>query len=83
MKFRTFALGTIAAAAATFALAAPASAYVNCNSRGDCWHSTERYDYKPNWHIRIHDDNWRMSHRYHLREHEGRGYWRSGVWVSF
>ncbi len=42
MTFRTFALGSIAAAAAVVAMAAPASAYVACNGRGDCWHTTER-----------------------------------------
>jgi len=85
MKFRTLALGAVAAAAATIALAAPASAYVACNNRGDCWHVNERYNYHPGWHVRIHDDNWRWHGRhYRWREHEGRGYWgRNGVWVTF
>jgi hypothetical protein len=33
----------------------------------------------------IHDDNWRWRDRdhYRWREHEGRGYWRNGIWLSF
>jgi hypothetical protein len=86
MKFRILALGTIAAAAGMVALAAPASAAVVCNGRGDCWHTTDRYDYKPAWGIRVHDDNWKWRSRdhYRWREHEGRGYWgRNHVWVTF
>jgi len=84
MKFRILALGAVAGAAALAAMAAPASAYVACNGRGDCWHTSERYTYHPGWGIRIHDDNWRWHGRhYRWREHEGRGYWRNGIWITF
>jgi len=85
MKFRILALGAIAGAAALTAMAAPASAYVACNRHGDCWHTSDRYDYRPAWGIRIHDDGWRWrGHGYRWREHEGRGYWgRNHVWVTF
>ena len=86
MKMRTLVLGAIAGAAALAATAAPASAYINCNRYGSCWHSTDRYDYHPSWGVRIHDDNWRWRSRdhYRWREHDGRGYWnRSGVWITF
>ena len=86
MKIRTLALGAVAAAAGMVALAAPASAAVVCNRSGDCWHTTESYTYRPAWHIRVHDDNWKWRAREHYRwrEHEGRGYWgRGGVWVTF
>jgi len=85
MKFRILALGAIAGAAVLAATAAPASAYVACNRHGDCWHVTDRYDYRPAWAIRIHDDNWRWHGRhYRWREHEGRGYWgRNHVWITF
>ncbi len=84
MKIGTFILGTIAGAGALAALAAPASAYVSCNRAGDCWHSNDRYGYKPTWGITVHDDNWKFrGNRYHWREHEGRGYWRNGVWITF
>ena len=63
---------------------APASAYVACNRAGDCWHVNERYNYRPGFGVVIHDDNWRWRGRhYRWREHEGRGYWRNGLWVTF
>jgi hypothetical protein len=85
MKIRTLVLGAVAGAGAILAMAAPASAYVNCNRYGDCWHSSDRYTYRPAWGVRVHDDNWRWRSRdhYRWREHEGRGYWRRGVWISF
>lgn len=85
MKIRTFVLGAIAGAAGLAATVGPASAYVACNRFGDCWHVRDRYDYRPTFGITIHDDSWRWrGHRYHWREHDGRGYWnRSGVWVTF
>jgi hypothetical protein len=83
MKFKILALAAVAATA-TLATAAPASAYVACNGRGDCWHTSYR-DFRPHWGVRIHDDNWRWrGHGYRWREHEGRGYWgRNHVWVTF
>jgi hypothetical protein len=85
MKTRTLVLGALAGAAAVAATAAPASAYVACNRYGNCWHAGERYEYRPAFGVTIHDDNWKWrGHRYHWREHEGRGYWnRSGVWITF
>jgi hypothetical protein len=86
MKIRTLVFGALAGAAALAATAAPASAYVACNRFGDCWHVRDRYDYRPAWGIRIHDDNWRWRahERYRWREHDGRGYWgRGGVWITF
>jgi len=65
--------------------ATSASASVVCNRDGDCWHVRDRYDYRPEFGITVHPDNWRWAthDRYRWREHTGRGYWRSGVWVSF
>ena len=85
MKIHTLVLNAVAGAGAILAMAAPASAYVSCNRYGDCWHTTDRYTYRPVWGITVHDDNWRWRHRdhYRWREHEGRGYWRSGVWINF
>lgn len=79
------AFAALLGAGALVATAAPASAYVACNARGDCWHVRERYTYHPSWGITVHDDNWRWHRRdhYRWREHHGRGYWRSGVWVTF
>lgn len=84
MSIRMIALGALAGAAALVTLAAPASAYVACNRFGDCWHTSERYSYRPAWGVTIHDDNWRWHGRhYRWREHGGRGYWRNGIWVTF
>jgi hypothetical protein len=79
------ALAALLGAGALAVSSTGASAYIVCNRAGDCWHTTSRYDYRPHWGLTIHDDNWRWRgrHRYHWREHAGRGYWRSGVWVTF
>ncbi len=86
MKIRTLVLGAAVAAGAIATMAAPASARVVCNRYGDCWHVTDRYDYRPAFGLVVHDDNWRWRHheRYRWREHAGRGYWgRNGVWITF
>ena len=83
-----------AATAALFAVgfvATPmssASARVVCNDDGDCWHTDSPYRYRV--HVRTFPDNWYFhhdwdgDHDHHWRgHHEGRGYWRSGVWVNF
>jgi hypothetical protein len=75
------------AACALALTASSASAYIACNRSGDCWHVKERYKYRPDFGISIHPDNWRWRDhdhaRYRWREHEGRGYWREGVWIQF
>lgn len=61
------------------------SAEVVCNGAGDCWHTHEHYDYQPSFGVTVHPDNWKWGDRDHYRwhEHEGRGYWKSGVWITF
>jgi hypothetical protein len=83
MKIRTVLLSAIAGAGALVAMAAPASAYVACNRAGDCWHTNDR-GFHHGWGIAVHDDAWKWrGSRYHWREHDGRGYWRNGVWITF
>jgi hypothetical protein len=79
------ALAGLLGAGAIVATATPASAYIVCNRYGDCWHVHERYTYRPTWGITVHNDNWRWrdARHYRWREHDGRGYWRGGVWVTF
>ena len=65
-----------------------ASAYVVCNRWGECWRTPYRYQYAPGLRVRFYDDGWyrrhHWRHRYRWREeHEGRGYWRNGVWITF
>jgi len=78
-------------AASAFALigsAGGASAYVVCNHEGDCWHTEARVRV-PGITFESHPDDW-YFHRHwdsdrerHWREyHEGRGYWRNGVWIT-
>jgi hypothetical protein len=67
---------------------APASAAVVCNEEGDCWRVKQKYDYKPEWRLRVHDDSWKWSDTdkdsYRWRDtREGRGYWNKGVWIEF
>ena len=81
------AVAAIIGAAALAATATTASAEIVCNHDGDCWHAREHYDYQPTFGLTIHGDDWRWKDadhdRYRWREHDGRGYWRSGVWVQF
>ena len=67
------------------ATATSASAYVVCNRDGDCWHVKNRYAYKPEFGITVHPEGWRWgaNDHYKWREHEGRGYWRNGAWITF
>jgi hypothetical protein len=90
MTFKTLILGAVAGAAA-LVLASPASAYIACNSFGDCWHTESRYS-RPGLTFEYHPDDWYFhrtwgdrSDRYRYRAyHEGRGYWgRNGVWITF
>ena len=69
--------------------AGSASAYVACNDRGDCWH-TDRHEHYRDVRVQWHPDNWYWhhdwdndrDHRWH-HYHQGRGYWRDGVWITF
>jgi hypothetical protein len=67
-----------------------ATARVVCNSSGDCWHTEANYRYPGTGYTR-HNDDWYFHQRWdandsnrHYRErHDGRGYYKSGVWISF
>ena len=63
-------------------------AAVVCNEEGDCWKTTERYEYKPEFKVTIHEDDWKLDEKkYRMREdrdeHKKRGYYKSGVWIGF
>lgn len=87
MKLKSFFLAGGLAMGALVAAAAPASAYIVCNRAGDCWHSDARvrvpgitFSYHPDdWYFHRHwgDDRYRWRER-----HEGRGYWRNGIWIT-
>jgi len=68
-----------------FALTATAaSAEIVCNGEGECWHAREHVEYKPEFGVRVHPDDWKWkeSEHYKWREHEGRGYRRNGIWID-
>jgi len=73
-------LGTTVAAGLLAASALGASAEIACTG-SVCWHVHERYAYPPAARVIVHPDNWHMSRRYRMREHEGSGYWRGNQWV--
>jgi hypothetical protein len=56
-----------------------------CNAENVCWHVHGHYNYRPEWNLAVHPDNWRWGahDRYVWREHHGRGYWDHGRWVRF
>jgi hypothetical protein len=78
------ALAALLGAGAVVASTGSASAYIVCNRDGDCWHTHSRHHYRSAWGITVHPDHWRWrGDHYRWREHAGRGYWRSGVWITF
>jgi hypothetical protein len=81
-------IAALTCAAATALMSATASAAVVCNDEGDCWRVKKSYEYKPEFGLRIYGDDWRWgdhdSSKYRWRDpHEGRGYYRNGVWIQF
>jgi len=82
-----FTIALLGMASAALLSTTGASAAVVCNDDGDCWHTKQRYEYKPDFRLRVYGDNWRWHKRdhdrYRWREHDGRGYWRKGVWIEF
>ena len=82
MKTALAALLGIGAMASTVS---SASAAIACNGEGQCWHVRRPYAYAPAYGVIVHPDGWRWGpgEHYAWREHPGRGYWRSGVWVRF
>ena len=75
-------LGTAIGAGALALSALTATADIACNGNV-CWHVQERHVYPRESRVIVHRDDWRPGPRIELREHEGRGYWRNGVWVGF
>jgi hypothetical protein len=86
---KTFAAALLGAAVAVGALAATstaASAYVACNSVGECWHVRDRLAYPPVPGIVIHDDGWvfdRPGYYHWAHDRPDRGYWWHGHWRRF
>ena len=86
MKRIAIAAAALALSAATLTLTTTAaSARIVCNQWGECWHVRDNFAYKPEFGLTVHEDGWKWGagDKYRWREHEGRGYWRHGVWVRF
>ena len=89
MRLKTLILSTIMSAGALAAFAAPAAADIACNREGDCWHTESRV-HVPGLTFSYHPDDWYFHQRWdadrdhHYRDyHEGRGYYKGGVWIGF
>ena len=82
---KKFAIAAAAAALGAIFVVSDASAAIVCNREGECWHVRHPYRYRPEFGLVIHPDGWRWRahERFVWREHEGRGYWRNGVWITF
>jgi hypothetical protein len=87
----TAALALLMGAGTLVVASAPASARVVCNRDGDCWHTEKaprvpgiRFESHPDdWYFHQHWDNDHRDGDRHYRDyHEGRGYYRSGVWIT-
>jgi hypothetical protein len=78
---KVFVAAALGASALAFS-ALSASAAVVC-SGNVCWHAKEKYDYPPSAGVVIHEDSWKAGPDVTFREHEGRGYWKGGVWSSW
>ncbi len=90
MKLRTLlttaAIAAIVGVSAMAATSTAASARTVCNNYGDCWHETNRYDYPTVLRVRFHNNRWHSHHHDHYNwrdNHDGRGYYRQGMWVTF
>ena len=90
MTLKTVLLSAALATGALAGMAIPASAYIACNSDGDCWHVDSRYAARPALRFDDHPDDWYFHREWRDNDrprwrtyHEGRGYWRGGVWVTF
>ncbi len=92
-KFRKYVAqigcASVIAAGALLASTSSASAETACNRYGDCWHVDHRDHYPNTLGVRFYSDDWYRHHdwdhdrRLHWRaNHDGRGYWRNGIWIQ-
>ena len=82
------AISTLMATGALVTSLTPASAYVACNKDGDCWHTDSR-PRAPGIQFSVHPDDWYFHQKWegdnnrHYRDyHEGRGYYKGGIWIT-
>lgn len=82
-------IAALMAGGALMATAAPAAARIVCNNEGDCWHTDARPAPVPGIRFSLHPDDWYFHQHWdndrdhHYRDyHEGRGYYKGGVWIQ-
>ena len=84
----TAAIALLMGTGALVTTAGTASARVVCNNSGDCWHTDQRVKYPPSVRMQIYPDDWYFHQTWtgsseHYRDyHEGRGYYKGGVWIT-
>ena len=87
-RFAQIAMACAFGAGLSVAASSSASAYVACNSSGDCWHTEDRVTF-PGVTLSFHDDGWRDQHRedkhWHWHDTDNdhdwhHGYWDHGEW---
>jgi hypothetical protein len=65
--------------------AAPASAYVACNSSGDCWHTGSKMKWSGAI-VSYHEDDWWDAHKadaqYHWHDADAEHNWQHGFWAN-
>ena len=82
------AIAMLMSAGALVATTGTASARVVCNSSGDCWHTDSSYRYPGTGYTRHADDwyfhqTWNDQRHFRDEHHDGRGYYKSGIWIGF
>jgi hypothetical protein len=82
------AVAALMSAGALVSTTAPAAARVVCNNEGDCWHTDAPPPRVPGIRFSAHPDDWYFHQHWeggdrHYRDyHEGRGYYKGGVWIT-
>ena len=59
---------------------------VACSPSHECWHTHNRWAYPPSSGITIHTEHWVRAQGWPVAwrtDRYERGYYRSGVWISF
>ncbi|MGC9953577.1 MAG: hypothetical protein ABSD21_04785 [Rhizomicrobium sp.] len=86
----TSAVAGFIAAGALVVTTVGASAHTVCNSYGECWQTTQRYNTYPSvLGIHFYSDSWarrhRHNHRYQWRDKpsDDHGYYDHGTWHNF
>jgi hypothetical protein len=85
----TAAIALLMGAGALIVTAGTASARMVCNNSGDCWHTDENSNTAyPGTGYTNHPDDWYFHQTWkdpneHYRDyHSGRGYYKSGIWIT-